>query len=143
MFLKKRQMLLLPFPVAAEVSDIFWSGIIMTLQNKNIQVLIAEIFIANLKKWKLPPTPPNWKKTHNIEPISVRKYCWISTNCTLYTSNRYFNFRVDTNLSPGWHSGPALNILHEKKYKNENVTVHTHLIFNLIKGINIFPYFPI
>lgn len=50
MLLKKRQMLLLPFPVAAEVSDIFWSGIIMTLQNKNIQVLIAEIFIANLKK---------------------------------------------------------------------------------------------
>lgn len=52
-------MLLLPFPVAAEVSDIFWSGIIMTLQYKNIQILIAEIFIANLKKLKLPPTPLN------------------------------------------------------------------------------------
>lgn len=62
MFLKKRQMLILPFPVAAEVSDIFWSGIIMTLQNKNIQVLIAEIFIANLKKMKITTHTPELKK---------------------------------------------------------------------------------
>lgn len=137
-------MLLLPFPVAAEVSDIFWSGIIMTLQNKNIQILIAEIFIANLKKMKITTHTPELKKN----PITLNRcqYANIAefppiVHCTLLKGILTFE---STLTSPQVDiAGPLLISLMKKKYKNENVTVHTNLIFNLIKGINIFPYFPI
>lgn len=93
---------------------------------------------------KITTHTPELKKN----PITLNQYQYANiakfppiVHCTLLIGILTFE---STLTSPQVDiAGPLLISLMKKKYKNENVTVHTHLIFNLIKGINIFPYFPI